>query len=257
MSPARKAAVADGPDLDNELRNYDDRFTKNIGYSVAAHVAVVLLFTIKVFLFPDTSQMLQSAVRVDLVALPDKIQEPQAPPKPEAAPPPAAPKKQAVPQKPQEEKAVVLNPKKDMTKKQLEAMNRLKQMEALEKLEEKTKTKPPAVTYKGNVVSKGSELRGLSLLQHESYVSDVEKHIRRHWVIPQWLANRKDLKTKVRVKFDESGAVTARDIVQSSGNPSFDEAVLATLEKASPVPKPPDKLQRVLAYEGILVGFPE
>lgn len=258
MSPQRKLAVADGPDLDDELKSYDDRFSKNIGYSAIGHVALILMFTVKVFFFPDSSDLQQSAVRVDLVALPDKIQEPQAPPKQEAEPPPPAKKHPVVQkEKPVEEKTVVLKPKKDNTKKQEEALKRLKQMQALEDIEKDVKKeKAVAVTYKGNQVSKGSDLRGLSLLQHESYVSDVERHIRRYWVIPQWLAN-KNLRTKVRVKFDDSGAVTSRDIVQSSGNPSFDQAVLETLEKASPVPKPPEKLQRVLAYEGILVGFPE
>lgn len=250
-------AVADGPDdFNSELTNYQDRFMKNIGWSAGAHVAIVLLFTLKIFLFSDESTLHQSAMRVDLVALPDKIKDMPAPTKVQAEPPPT--QKKPMKAEPVPEKTVVLNPKKvDIKKKQQDALNRLKQMSAIEDLEKQVKIeKTSAISYKGNQVVKGSDLRGLSLLQRDAYVSDVEKHIRRFWILPQWLAN-KDLHAKIRVRFDENGSVTGREIVRSSGNPSFDEAVMNTLEKASPVPKPPDKLQKILAYEGILVGFPD
>lgn len=230
----------------------DDRFLRHLGYSVLLHVAVVVIFSIRVYFFPTEPLVIESAMRVDLVALPDKIPDraavEEAPPKKaEKAP---APEK--VKPKPKDEKTVVLNSKK----KQLDAINKLKQMSAIEELEKQVKKETSSVTYKGNQISKGSDLRGLSLLQHESYVRDVEKHIRKFWSIPQWLANKR-LRAKVRIRFDESGTIVAKDLIQSSGNPAFDEAVLATLERASPVPKPPDKFQRLVAYEGVLVGFPE
>ena len=38
---------------------------------------------------------------------------------------------------------------------------------------------------------------------------------------------------------------------------SFDEIVVDTVRKSSPVPAPPAKFVRILSVEGILFGFPE
>ncbi|PWU14475.1 MAG: hypothetical protein C5B49_13150 [Bdellovibrio sp.] len=247
----------------------DREFRRYITISAALHVALVLALTIKVYVFPDETLSTPPAMRVDLIALPEKLPEapafmpkaPEAPPSKEVAKPEA------------KEKTVVLNTKKtekveshkneahkiDSQKKEKNAFEKLKQLDAIDKLSKQVESehvRQATATFKGNQISKGSELRGLTLLQHDSYVSDVGHHIRRFWSIPQLLANKK-LRTTVRVKFDEFGNITDKQILQSSGNSSFDDAVISTLEKASPVPKPPDKFQRLVALEGILVGFPE
>ena len=142
--------------------------------------------------------------------------------------------------------------------KQEQAINRLKQMSAIERMEEQFRQEEAnkARTYKGNAISKGSDLTGVSRLEHDSYVSNVEQHIRQYWSIPEWLAS-KNLKAQVRVRFDSNGNVIKKQLVRSSGNPSFDEAAMAAIDKASPAPAPPDRFARLLENEGILFGFPE
>lgn len=246
-----------------------DSFQKYILISAGLHIAVVLAFTMKVFFFPSDPLVFQSALRVDLVALPDKIAAPapSAPPPSEA--PSAAAEKKTEPA-PDPEPTVNLNPTKPtakapkkadekiIEKKQESAINRLKQQSAIERMEEQFRQEEAnkARTFKGNVISKGSELSGLSQLEHDEYVAQVERHIRQHWALPQWLAN-KDLKAQVRVRFAANGVIIAKQLVKSSGNPAFDEVVLSSVEAASPAPPPPARLARLLEYEGILFGFPE
>lgn len=253
----------------------DHRLKKALKISLGLHIAVFLFFTVKVYLIPDDLIDYESSLRVDIVALPQKdLQKmiessPPPPPEPESATPEARakpePKKQAAPK----EDVVILNPKKkpknekvdkvQIEKKQKEALNRLKQMSALENLENQMKndTKPAAKpVFAGNQIATGSDLRGLSKIQHDSYVAQVERHIRQNWALPQWLANKK-LRAQIRVKIDSNGLVISKTVVRSSGNSSFDDVALETIEKSSPVPRPPDKLAGLLTNEGILFGFPD
>lgn len=253
----------------------NDSFQRYVLLSLGLHVSVVLLFTVRMVVFPSEPVVFQSALRVDLVALPDKLPAAPAPSAPAA--PPAAPevKKPTPPAPPKTaEPTVNLNPPKPDAKapakpdpkkleqKQDAAINRLKQQSAIDRLErdfreaEANKVREAARTFKGNVISKGSELTGIARLEHDEYVAAVERHVRAQWALPQWLAN-KDLKAQVRVKFDERGHVIAKQLVRSSGNPAFDEVVMETVTKASPAPAPPEKFVRLLAHEGILFGFPE
>lgn len=242
-----------------------DSFQRYILLSLGLHVSVVLLFTVRLFFFSSEPVVFQSALRVDLVALPDKITAPVPSAPVEKAAPPAPPTEvKTAPTEP----TVNLNPfkpdgktkadSKKIEQKQDAAINRLKQMSAIEKLEQEFRQDAAnkARTFKGNVISKGSELTGISQLEHDEYVAAVERHVRSQWAVPQWLAN-KDLKAQVRVKFDSNGNVIEKKLIRSSGNTAFDEVVLETIVKASPAPAPPEKFVRLLGNEGILFGFPE
>lgn len=258
----------------------NDRLNRFVGFSIAAHVAILLIFTVKAFLAGDAIQY-QSAVRVDLIGLPDKI-TPEAPP-PAPKPEPEAKKDTAPPEpaKAEEKTAKMDLPKKDpkvdpdainldKTKtRQKDALAKLKQMSAFEKIqqqeqEEERKRQEAAAAaaaakarqIKGNQISSGSQLTGISRIQADNYIGDVERQIRQNWVLPQYLA-KKNLKAQVRVRFDEKGQVLSAQIVKSSGNPTFDEIVIDTVQKSSPVPPPPEKFVRLFNLEGVLFGFPE
>lgn len=240
----------------------NDTFQRYVLLSLGLHVSVVLLFTVRMVIFPSEPVVFQSALRVDLVSLPDKITMP-APAAPAAAaelPTPAEPTVNLNPVKPDakpDPKAPKVDPKKT-ERAQDAAINRLKQQSAIEKMEQEFRQAEVAKarTFKGNVISKGSELTGINQLEHDEFVAAVERHVRAQWALPQWLSN-KDLKAQVRVKFDDKGNVIGKQLVKSSGNTAFDEVVLETITKASPAPAPPEKFVRLLENEGILFGFPE
>ncbi len=113
-----------------------------------------------------------------------------------------------------------------------------------------------AQKIKGNVLSPGTSLTGLTKLQHDTYASDLDRHIKDHWSLPEWLAKR-DFKAQARVLIDSRGNILERKIVKSSGNPSYDEEVLATIDRSAPFPAPPEKFLAIVSVEGILIGFPE
>jgi colicin import membrane protein len=165
---------------------------------------------------------------------------------------------------PKQDEAVNLEKNKS---KQQSAIEKLKAMAALDKIKQdveaekkkeiaKGKADDGGPKVKGNVLSPGTALTGLSKLQHDNYAADLDQHIKQHWALPEWLAKR-DLKAQARVQIDSRGNILGRKIVKSSGNPSYDEEVLATIDRSAPFPAPPEKFLAIVSVDGILIGFPE
>jgi colicin import membrane protein len=251
-----------------EIQNTPDYFKKALLISAIIHGSFFITTTVKNIFFNTEPLVYESAVRVDLVALPDKL-PPAAVAKPQAPPPEI--KKEEVKAKPEPAKAKPEPVKKESKtpdaiklevnkKKQSSAFQKLKQMEALDKLKKATevdrRANVTAKIIKGNQISTGSELKGMSLLQHDNYVSSVKRQIYSNWAVPEWLAH-KELKTQIIAKFDDKGNLIFKKVYRSSGNPNFDEAALDAIEKSTPVPAPPEALSSVVSNEGILIGFPE
>jgi outer membrane biosynthesis protein TonB len=65
-------------------------------------------------------------------------------------------------------------------------------------------------------------------------------HIRQNWVVPPSFRNQ-PLRTSIQVELDASGGVVGEPrIVGRSGNPWYDEGVVRSIQKASPLPPPPE-----------------
>lgn len=250
---------------------------KGLKWSLGLHVGLVLFLILRTYVVSNDVIDYDSAIRVDIVGLPEKIDpkklapaEP-TPPKPKEAeppppPPPPEPAKE-VPKLPDQKKidpeAVNLDTVK---KKQQQALNRLKSLSAIEQIKknlekqkndsEKTGNEKSATQVKGNILSPGTELTGLNKLQHENYVAQIDRQIKQNWSIPEWLA-KKDYKAQVLLKLDENGLIVFRQIVKSSGNTNYDDAVLETIDKSAPYPHPPEKLIAIVGSRGMLIGFPE
>lgn len=257
-----------------------DSFFSSIGVSIAFHLAVVAIFLVKTISFPTEPLIYESAIRVDIVDLPDKIDTTQPigdlpePAKkeeeklPEKIEEPI--KEAAKPQATVEKPAPVVKTEKSKDKdavnldkiknKQAEALKKLKAMSALEEIEqqvaEENKPKGQKPKYKGTVLSAGTSLTGVNQLQHEAYLGNIDQHVKKNWSLPQWLAN-KNYKAQALIKLDERGNVIENKIVKSSGNPDYDDEVLTAIQRSSPFPPPPEKFLDIVAVNGILLGFPE
>jgi colicin import membrane protein len=243
------------------------------------HVAIIIAFTVKTVLFADPEPIdYSAAIRVDMVALPEKISEQQQlPPKQEDAKPETKP--EPLPPKPVHKEVVVEKPvkapKKDVEainlnkdkNKQKEALEKLKAMSAIEKMKEEVEKeskkvagvgnkKAAPVTVKGNILSPGTALTGLNRLQVDSYLSSLDQQIKQNWFLPEWLA-KKPFRTQVRLKIDEKGRVLSREVVLSSGNSSYDDLALETIDKSAPFEPPPEKFVSIVAVNGLVIGFPE
>lgn len=253
----------------------NSRFKRYVQYSVFAHVFVFLFFSVKAAFFTDDPVIFEQAIRVDMVALPDKVMT-ELPPAPETAapeektepkptpPPPVAqekvePKKEPLPKKTTDKEAINLDKTKN---KQKEALAKLKQMEALAEIEQqiedekKKKAKEAVKSYKGNVLSAGTALTGVNKLQADNYLGDLYNHVKSNWFLPEYLRKR-NLQTTVQIRIDDSGAVLSKNIAKSSGNPVFDDLVLAAIEKSTPLPRPPEKFVKIASVQGFLIRFSE
>lgn len=258
---------------------------KNNGiiFSFAVHAILVAFLILKNVFFDYDGVDYQAAIRVDLVALPDK-EAPIAPAKAaEAKPLPAeATKATAVPEALPEKKPVLdetaiklseakkkdeLTKKKEEEKKKKEALDRIKKMSALESIKSSVETEriekmvgqsesKPKPQFKGNVINAGTELTGINKIQHENYVALIDRQIKENWTLPQWMAN-KDFKAQALLKIDQNGIIIYNQIYKSSGNVNYDDVVLETIKKSGPFPKPPEKFSSILSEKGVLIGFPE
>lgn len=253
-------------------REQDDGLKRALLVSLGAHVLIFVVFFVRAVFYPSEPLLLDDAIRVDIVSLPDKGQQKNLPPPLEAPAPPAPTKpepqpveqpaakpvevtKPVAPVKPLPE-APAVNLKK--TRKDQEAA--LKRLEALNKIESmvksdasNTKVAPPQ-PVKGNEISHGSALKGIVRLEHDSYLRTIDTAVKRHWNLPGWLANA-TLSARVRLFVDAQGNVVKKAITRSSGNEDYDSRVMATVDAASPLPAPPSSLVNVLAVDGIELEF--
>jgi protein TonB len=72
-----------------------------------------------------------------------------------------------------------------------------------------------------------------------AWLREARIHVRRTWVVPPGFRTQ-SLQTVVEVDLDASGSVRGEpQVVRRSGNPWYDEGVVRSIRKASPLPAPP------------------
>lgn len=244
-------------------------FRNYIGYSVIFHLFVLGLFTVKTIFFPkENITPYIPAIRVDVVDLPDKViktietnqdskqkakQETKEKEKQEAKQEKEAPKVDLGQNQKEKIKPSPRDVVKESKKSQKAALARLKSLEAMEKFK---KAEQINKAYKGQVLSTGSELKGLNKLDHHNYEKLVDHHVKQYWILPEWLA-KNNYKAQVLIKLNSRGYVIEKKMRVSSGNSNYDELVMETIKKANPFPLPPRQLTDIVEIKGILLGFPE
>lgn len=242
--------------------------------SAIAHVVFILALILRAYAFPSEPLTLESAIRVDIVGLPEKsatlpppIEEPKANEAPveKAEPPPVVEKSKELPPIVKEvapkKEPVVLKPTKPDLKRQRQNQDAaLKRLEAMARLDQQAKAEATAKALndarnaakavRGNQLSKGSAISGLTRLDHDKYLNALEARIKHEWRPPKFLANAK-LRVRVVLLIDGNGAILKKSILQSSGNGVFDESALVAIENALPLPPPPESLHGILANQGV------
>ncbi len=248
------------------MKKSKDSFFSFILLSLGFHGIILAFLTLKILFFPGEIPEHIDAIRVDVVALPEKqtTPPPPAPEKPE--PKKSEPKKpKPEPKKPKPKKPEPKKPKpkpkpkqpdvKKVLDEQDSAITRLK---ALQKLKEKNKEKDDPIQkieYKGNQLSKGNSLTGMQTLKDNNYTDKLQPHIKAYWSLPEWLANA-NLNALVLIKIDKRGGVISKTFLSKSGNENFDEYVMGTIEKAIPLPPPPQSLVDLYQTRGVKIAFP-
>lgn len=236
--------------------------------SLALHLVVVIAFTLKAFLMPDEPISLKNAIRVDMVALPDKRTgdltedpEPTTPDQKKISMP-----AEEVPAKPLPDKEApptvnISEKKKSDVARETEKNQAIARLKAFKLLEEESKKKtmtnpsaPKKELWAGNIITSGTSLTGVEKIQHQEYITQIDRYVKDHWTLPQWLANG-NFSAVINVRLDQYGNVIRKEIVTSSGNRLYDEKALEAVTASSPFPAPPKKFVYVLENEGVDFGF--
>ncbi len=115
-----------------------------------------------------------------------------------------------------------------------------------------------ALALEGNRLSQGSALTGDYSDEANSefggYVQTLPGAIRPQWKLPQHLID-KPLRCRIRIYLNTSASVIKLDIVESSGDPEFDERAVKAI-RATNFPKPSEAVGKRLTNSGIILGFP-
>lgn len=241
-----------------DLNDQNDKFKNFLLMSALIHLSIFLSIGLKGLLFSSRTIDLSKAIRVDVVALPEKLNErPVAEPEPAAEPAPAQ-------TKPVEKKSNPVEVKKDnsqaLKESQQKALEKLRALEALEKMKKEVsgrdakaqqQPKAKAPPYKGQVISSGNSFTGISRLRVNDYLESLTQKVRENWELPQWLSSA-NLKAVIIVSVDSRGYVVKNEIHTSSGNSVFDASCVAAVKNSSPFTEPPEEVQEAL----LLIRFP-
>ncbi len=92
--------------------------------------------------------------------------------------------------------------------------------------------------------------------EYLKYQAMLRYKIMREWIVPATYADAAGrMNAKVEVMINMDGEVVSVQWASASGNASFDQSAVRAVKKASPFPKPPDRLAWEAYNEGFLVEF--
>jgi len=183
---------------------------------------------------------------------PEKPKEkPQPEPKPEPEPKPRAEPKpppkdvaKAEPPKPAPAKPPPPKPKPQESYDDVLAELRAERGESRpDRVERPTRTANAASPGAGGTATApGVRASGTASVTPEvaAWLRAARLHVRQAWVLPAGF-RREPLETQIEVELDAQGNVLSEPkVVRRSGNPWYDESVVRAVQKASPLPPPPE-----------------
>lgn len=247
--------MTEGPGIDvlpDPGAERERQFRRFVAISAAAHLVLAGLFLFAPT--PRRTTVLPGVVRVDLVAAPAPAPPAAAKPEPKPAPPKPRPAPKPKPKPPVPEKVVL--PEKPVAKPEprpepkpaepavapeAPAEDDIEYDDLMEQLRKEAGEDAPAapsqVAGTGGVPGGG---RG-ALVSPEvmAWMRKAKVHVTRAWVLAPGFRSQ-PLETEITVTLGPAGDVRRTRITRGSGNPWFDESVERAIQKASPLPAPPE-----------------
>lgn len=233
-------------------------------YSLCFHLGILLLMVVRGY-FSKEIKPFERTVRVDIVAMPDKVQKivkPQPKKEEKKAKKEKVKKTQAkkeakkavkkIAVQPKDSPKAKAAPKEDLKASELSAFEKLALLKA-QKEEKEIVEKQKAIA--GNRLAKGSDLVGVEKIEYSNYKSTLHNAISAEWDLPKWLLEG-NLKAVAHIKIDEAGNLLSKEIVSSSGNSIYDEKVMEAIVDSAPFSPPPEKFKQIVFYEGVHLAFP-
>lgn len=266
----------------------DKEFFNSLSKSFLLHFLFVFLifalsklgFTFRYDLMSSNIQLVESSVRVDIVAMPRQTlqelkaltqtaPEPQAPPAPAKAETP--PRVEAPPSdRDFLKESETAPPEPEVVEQDSAFMEMLRQRSAQDlpknpsaerrQVDQQAQQRLQELVARGNQISEGVALvggRGSEITsEFVAYLQTLPDHVRPHWRLPSYLANE-GLQCRVRIYINDQGRLTRSEIYQSSGNDEYDRRALEAVRSASPFPSTQGKEFAGRASRGdIVLGFP-
>jgi TonB family protein len=244
------------------LSNLEDerqrQFRRLVGVSAALHVVFVLAFWIGPI--RRSGPVLPAVVRVNLVealaTAPAARPAPAALPKPLPPPPPPPVAKKVLPKQPAplpKPKPVEAKPKPAEPKPKVEPKPEPKAKEpepapeqelddVLAQLRNEAGETAPKPVEQPAALPGGGPAGGPGIVvdpETARWMREVKIHVTRAWILAPGFRSEA-LLTIVEVDLSPTGEVLGTSTQQSSGNPWYDESVERAIQKASPVPAPPE-----------------
>ncbi len=251
--------------------NRNDEFFKYLLRALLSHCgAGLILFLVTYVLNVDffsseinnkDVKIIESAVRVDLVAMPKltvlekkKLDLTQTTP-------------EVIPAKIEGKSNETSYVEFKKVGKKVNLSNLLKNLSKNKVVKKKTeKTKPKInqqelkkLVLEGNIVSKGSTAVGSGQIHSDenfvNYIQSLPDRIRPNWKLPSYLLE-KNLRCRLRVFLAANGKVLRITVFESSGDQEYDQKAIEAVRASSPLPLPGrDILARVSAGD-VILGFP-
>jgi colicin import membrane protein len=250
---------------------WESQWMKMVTISLGLHLLILGLF-LNIFPKGGTAKKLDPAYIVDLVSLPGNgsigaiPQKKESLPAPPSPPPRIEPKPVSLP-KPVPEKSL---PIEDRSKNIDQAMEQLKQKVLKEKSLEKTltrledKVKDERTLEKalaqiekkkqsssaagtgtglggsGNITSSAPGGQDSLGIQFQLYQASMVSRIKRNWGLPDGLRKGSDISADLMVRISRTGRIEEFRFERKSGTEVFDQEVIRTLKKSSPLPPLPE-----------------
>jgi protein TonB len=222
-----------------ELRRHELR--RLIAISAAAHLVVVAVYGFS----PESKiSVPRGVVSVELVRAPAAARPTTSAPVAKPVPPkpvPPKPKKVVLPAEPTTPKVkpkVVKPVEKPAPEPEQELEDVLAQMRA-----ESGEEAPPTEIAKAvpTAIGPAGSPTGVAISPEVArWLKSAKIHVRKNWLLPAGFRTQA-LEARVEVNLDASGAVRGNPkITRKSGNPWYDEGVVRAIQKASPLPAPPE-----------------
>lgn len=111
----------------------------------------------------------------------------------------------------------------------------------------------------GNKISKGSLVygdgNGESETLFQEYALGLPDWVGPHWKLPRYL-DELDLKCRIRIFIAGNGDLIKTELYESSGNDEFDQRAMKSIKLATPFQVPSKEIASLALTKGIILGFP-
>ena len=218
-------------------------FRRLLGVSALFHVGLVVVFAFS----PSTEFAApRGVVAVELVTAPAAKPRPApAPARPKPKPPVA--KKVVLPAEPSPPKPKPAKPElskpaappKPEAPPKAEAPPDQDYADVMAQLREELGDEAPVAEAAAPAAVVGRPTGGPMTPELRAWLRSARVHVRQNWVVPPGFRTQ-SLQAVIEVELDSTGAVVGEPrVLRRSGNPWYDDGVVRSIRKASPLPAPP------------------